>query len=104
MTGNGGGGGSNNDNYWLAEYDELKSDRLGGEVSGIMPDGRLSEKGKIVLEKVNNDQFEVHLKVTAGDEEIVDIGKFTRVPDDEHEDDDDHDEDDDEDDEEDEDD
>ena len=70
------GYGSNNDNYWHAEYDELRSDRLGGTLTGILPDGRVSETGTVVMEKVNDNEFEVHIKAKVGDEEIVDVGTF----------------------------
>jgi hypothetical protein len=71
------GYGSTNDNYWLAEYDELAKDRIAGEISGILPDGRPA-KGKAVLERVDEDNFEVHLKMTADGAEVVDTGKFSR--------------------------
>ncbi len=75
------GYGELNNNYWTAEYDELAKDRMAGVTSGILPDGRLV-KGKIVLQRVGDDGFEVHLRLTSGDDEIVDVGKFVRVSDD----------------------
>ena len=72
------GYGSLNDNYWLTECDDVTKNRLSGRSSGRLPDGR-EVSGKVVLERVDDDHFEVHLKLKSGDDEITDIGKFKRA-------------------------
>ena len=71
------GYGSLKNNYWLAEYDELSKDRLGGKVSGVLADGR-PFSGTSALERVDDNCFEVHLKIKSGEDEISDVGKFKR--------------------------
>ena len=74
------GYGSVNNNYWLSEYDDVTKDKLDGVTSGILPDGRLVA-GKATLKRVDDNTFEVHLKVKSGDDVISDVGKFKRVSD-----------------------
>jgi hypothetical protein len=71
------GYGAANNSYWHTEHDELRGDRVAGPTSGILPDGR-PFKGKVVIERAGDDCFEVHLKLTSGDEDITAVGKFTR--------------------------
>ena len=72
------GYGSANGNYWVIEYDSLATNRLAGKTWGILPDGRPVE-GTVVLERADDDAFEVILKLTSNGEEIKDVGKFRRV-------------------------
>lgn len=72
------GYGAMNDNYWHYECADVSRDRIAGETFGVLPDGR-SLKGKVVLERAGDDSFEVILRAKAGDDEVEDIGKFSRV-------------------------
>ena len=72
------GHGAKNDNYWHTECRDVTRDRIAGETYGVLPDGRPC-KGKVVIERAGDDSFVVVLKVRAGDDEVEDTGKFTRV-------------------------
>ena len=74
----GSGYGAQNNNYWHSEYGELSRDRIAGDSFGVLPDGR-SVKGRVVIERAGDDSFVIVLKFKAGDDDVVDTGKFTRV-------------------------
>lgn len=65
-------------NYWQAVYGGISSTRLAGTITGVLPSGQPGN-GKVVIERVDDNTFEVHLKLDADSGNLVDVGRFTRV-------------------------
>jgi hypothetical protein len=65
-------------NYWHAVYDEVSRKRLAGTIKGVVPSGQPGN-GKVVLERVNDNTFEVQLQLDAESGNLRDVGTFKRV-------------------------
>jgi hypothetical protein len=65
-------------NYWHTACNEVSTNRLAGKTTGVLPNGK-PVNGKVVIERVDDNQFEVHLMLEDESGSVKDVGKFTRV-------------------------